>query len=41
MRDGIHLAANIVRPSGPGKFPVVLSYYPYGKDPSPFFAERG
>ena len=41
MRDGIRLAANIVRPTGPGKFPVVLSYYPYGKDPNPYFAERG
>jgi len=41
MRDGIRLAANIVRPAGPGRFPVVISYYPYSKDPSPYFAERG
>ena len=41
MRDGVHLAANIVRPDGPGTFPVVISYIPYGKEPTPYFAERG
>ena len=41
MRDGIHLAVNVVRPSAPGKYPVVISYWPYGKDPNPYFAERG
>ena len=41
MRDGIHLAANVVRPVGSGKFPVLISYIPYGKDPDPFFAQRG
>lgn len=41
MRDGIFLSANVVRPKGPGKFPVVISYIPYGKDPDRFFAERG
>lgn len=41
MRDGVHLAANIVRPDGAGTFPVVISYIPYGKEPSPYFAERG
>ncbi len=41
MRDGIRLAANVVRPNGGGKFPVVVSYWPYGKDPNPYFAARG
>ena len=41
MRDGVHLAANIVRPAVPGRYPVVISYIPYGKDPNPYFAERG
>ena len=41
MRDGVHLAANIVRPDGAGTFPDVISYIPYGKEPSPYFAERG
>jgi hypothetical protein len=41
MRDGVRLAANIVRPKAPGRFPAVISYVPYGKDPNPFFAQRG
>jgi len=41
MRDRIHLAAIIARPAGPGRFPVVISSIPYGKDPDPFFAQRG
>ena len=32
MRDGVRLAANIVRPKAPGRYPVVVSYYPYGKE---------
>jgi putative CocE/NonD family hydrolase len=31
MRDGIRLEANIFRPSGPGRWPVVLMRTPYGK----------
>lgn len=41
MRDGVHLAVNIVRPATPGRYPVVLQYWPYGKAPAPYFAERG
>ncbi|MFN0178344.1 MAG: CocE/NonD family hydrolase [Gemmatimonadales bacterium] len=41
MRDGVHLVANIVRPKSPGRFPVVVSYIPYGKEPDSYFAERG
>lgn len=32
MRDGVGLYANIYRPSGGGKFPVILTRLPYGKD---------
>ncbi len=31
MRDGVQLAANIYRPKGEGKFPVILMRSPYGK----------
>ncbi len=31
MRDGVKLAANIFRPKGEGRFPVVLMRTPYGK----------
>ncbi len=41
MRDGVRLAANIVRPTKPGRYPVVINYIPYGKDPSSYFAVRG
>ena len=41
MRDGVELAVNIVRPKAPGRFPVVVNYVPYGKDPDPYFAQRG
>ncbi|MBM4187819.1 MAG: CocE/NonD family hydrolase [Gemmatimonadetes bacterium] len=41
MRDGVRLAANIVRPATPGRHPVVINYIPYGKDPDRWFAERG
>ncbi len=41
MRDGVFLAANIVRPKAAGRFPVVINYIPYGKDPDRYFAERG
>jgi uncharacterized protein len=31
MRDGVQLAANIFRPTGEGRFPVILMRTPYGK----------
>ena len=35
MPDGIRLACNVYRPEKPGKFPVILSMTPYGKDQTP------
>jgi putative CocE/NonD family hydrolase len=35
MRDGVELRANVFRPDGAGKFPVVMSAHPYGKDVLP------
>jgi predicted acyl esterase len=35
MPDGVKLACNIIRPDKPGKFPVILSMTPYGKDQTP------
>jgi putative CocE/NonD family hydrolase len=32
MRDGVVLRANIYRPAGEGRWPVLLSRLPYGKD---------
>ena len=32
MRDGVNLAANLYLPDVPGKFPAVMTYYPYHKD---------
>jgi hypothetical protein len=32
MRDGVHLRANILRPAGGGRFPVLVYRTPYGKD---------
>lgn len=32
MRDGAKLKANIFRPDAPGKYPVVMTLGPYGKD---------
>lgn len=47
-RDGVTLYADIVRPDGPGRFPVLLSRTPYGKagstdpnGPNTFFARYG
>jgi predicted acyl esterase len=34
MRDGLDLAANIFRPTQPGKFPVIMSFTGFGKDNS-------
>jgi putative CocE/NonD family hydrolase len=32
MRDGVNLAADIYKPDGPGKFPVLINRGPYGKN---------
>ena len=32
MRDGAILRANVYRPAGEGKWPVLLTRLPYGKD---------
>src|SRR5690606_35788855 len=32
MDDGIALSANVYRPVGDGRYPVIMSYGPYGKD---------
>ena len=32
MRDGVILRADVLRPAGPGKFPVLVYRTPYGKD---------
>lgn len=32
MRDGTILRANVYRPAGPGRWPVLLTRLPYGKD---------
>jgi len=35
MRDGVRLMANVFRPATAGRYPVVLSVSPYGKDALP------
>jgi putative CocE/NonD family hydrolase len=44
-RDGATLVQDIVRPDAPGKFPVILTRTPYGRQGSategPFYASRG
>jgi uncharacterized protein len=32
MRDGVVLRADVLRPAGEGKFPVLVYRTPYGKD---------
>jgi predicted acyl esterase len=32
MRDGVSLSANVFRPNAQGRYPVILSVSPYGKD---------
>ncbi|TPW30746.1 CocE/NonD family hydrolase [Pararhizobium mangrovi] len=32
MRDGLHLRANVFRPTTPGRYPVILAHGVYGKD---------
>jgi len=49
MRDGIHLAADLIMPDTEGRFPALIEYCPYRKDDLTlvendihyFFAERG
>jgi len=44
-RDGMHLAADVVKPKGDGKYPVILIRTPYGRKASAaeggFWAARG
>lgn len=35
MRDGVHLFANLYRPTTRGSYPVIMSVTPYGKDKLP------
>jgi predicted acyl esterase len=35
MPDGVKLACNVFRPDKPGKFPIIMSMTPYGKDQTP------
>lgn len=35
MRDGIRLRANVYRPRASGRYPVLISLHPYGKDHLP------
>ena len=32
MRDGATLRANVFRPDAPGRYPVLMTFGPYGKD---------
>jgi len=32
MRDGASLRANVFRPEAPGRYPVLMTLGPYGKD---------
>jgi len=32
VRDGVTLRADVFRPSGDGRHPVIMTYGPYGKD---------
>jgi predicted acyl esterase len=32
VRDGAKLKANVFRPQAPGKYPVLMTFGPYGKD---------
>ncbi len=50
MKDGASLSADIYRPAGSGKFPALMSFYPYHKDDMigasfeasrRYFAQRG
>jgi uncharacterized protein len=41
VRDGTTLRVNVVRPAGDGRFPVLMSAHPYGKDNLPRRRGRG
>src|SRR5579864_1471538 len=50
LKDGASLSADLYRPAGNGKFPALMSFYPYHKDDMigasfevsrRYFAERG
>ncbi len=41
VRDGATLRVNVVLPAGPGRFPVLMSAHPYGKDNLPKRRGRG
>jgi uncharacterized protein len=41
VRDGTTLRVNVVLPAGPGRFPVLMSAQPYGKDNLPKRRGRG
>lgn len=41
VRDGATLQVNVVLPAGGGRFPVLLSAHPYGKDNLPKLRGRG
>ncbi|MBL8293469.1 MAG: CocE/NonD family hydrolase [Bryobacterales bacterium] len=48
MRDGVKLYADVYRPAGPGKYPVIVSRTPYSSERAPaaydsavYFARRG
>ena len=44
-RDGVNLVQDVIRPDAEGKFPVILSRTPYGRESAaaegPFYASRG
>jgi putative CocE/NonD family hydrolase len=35
MRDGVRLFANLYKPASDGRYPVIMSVTPYGKDKLP------
>jgi putative CocE/NonD family hydrolase len=39
MRDGVRLAAHIYRPEAKGRFPVIVTRTPYGKDSKAIFSQ--
>ena len=41
VRDGTLLRANVFRPAGGGRWPVIMSAHPYGKDALPKPGRRG
>ncbi len=41
VRDGTVLRANVFRPAGGGRWPVIMSAHPYGKDDLPKPGRRG